>query len=361
VYLIFENKEICHMKSLISTRIAALSIALLVSVPMALCVPAQAATATATPSSAPEPAASTVVSKVAIDGKTIEITYGQVKDKLKVLPPQLQNAPFNEIFPLLQKSIETEQIITYLANKAGTQNDPEYQKLVQECQKGVLQKLFLDKEVEKRATEEELKKAYDEIKKAAPKEDEYNLSMITVTDKKKAEKILKDAKAAGPSGFAALADKESMNKIPGGNLGYIRLGDLPEAFRDKVKGAAKATILANVIEVTMPDPSDPNKKVVTYSIILVQDKRPAVFPAMEAVRAELLAAIKARLMKDSIKDLEAPAKVERFGMDGKPIEQKTDAPKADTSKADGPNVDMPKLDAPKLDTSKEPAKAAAAA
>lgn len=340
------------MKSLISIRIAALSIALLASVPMTLGAAAdQAATATAAPSAA-EPAANTVVSKIVIDGKTIEITYGQVKDKLKVLPPQLQSAPFNEIFPLLQKSIETEQIITYLANKASVQNEPEYQKLVQECQKGVLQKLFLDKAVEKRATEEELRKAYDEVKKSAPKEDEYNLSMITLTDKKKAEKVLKDAKAAGPSGFAAIADKESMNKIPGGNLGYIRLGDLPEAFRDKVKGAAKATILGNSVEVTMPDPTEPNKKVTTYNIILVQDKRPATFPQFEAVKGELKTALSSRLMKDAIKEFETQAKVERFGMDGKPVEQKADAPKADASKTDLPKVDAPKVDPSKVDGAK---------
>lgn len=353
------------MKSLISTRIAALSIALLASVPMAWGESTDQAATKAPAQAAAEPDANTVVSKITIDGQTVEITYGQVKDKLKVLPPQLQSAPFNDIFPLLQKSIETEQVIMHLAKKAKTSDNPEYKKLVEECQKGVLQKLFLDQAVEKRATDAEYRKVYDEYKKSAPKEDEYNLSMITLTDKTKAAKVLKDAKAAGPAGFAGIADKESENKIPGGNLGYVRLGDLPEAFRDKVKGAAKATILQNLIEVSMPDPKDPNKKITTYNVILVQDKRPASFPDFEVAKPELKPVVSARLMKDVIKEFESQAKVDRFDMYGKPVDQAANAPKADAPKADAPKLDpkadMPKLDRPKPEITKESPTAAPAA
>lgn len=317
------------MKSLISTHAAALSIALLASISVVSPVVAAADPAPTTPAAAApeaaEPAESTVVSKVTIDGKTISVTYGQVKDKLKLLPPQLQNAPFKEIFPLLQKSVETEQIISHLAEKAGTKNDKEYPTMVSECQKGVLQKLFLDKEVAKRATEAELKKSYEEVKKAAPKEDEYNISMITLTDKKKAQELLKSTKVPK---FAEVANKESMNKIPDGNLGYVRLGELPEAFRDKVKGAAKATIVQNVVELSMPDPTDPKKKLTTYNIIMVQDKRPATFPPFEAVKGELKSAISSKLAKEAIKEFEGQAKVERFTMDGKPMDDKAEESKA---------------------------------
>lgn len=331
------------MKLLISSRAAALAILLLVSsVPMTMGATASPG-ATSASSSAGEPADSTVVSKITIDGKTIQITYGQVKDKLKLLPPQLQNAPFKEIFPLLQKSVGTEQIISYLAEKAGLKNDPEYQKMVVECQKGVLQKLFLDKEIEKRATDDKLRESYKEVKDAAPKEDEYNISMITLTSKKEAEDILKDLKKSGISKFAEVANTKSKNKIPDGNLGYVRLGELPEAFRDKVKNAAKATIIPTVVEISMPDPTDPAKKVTTYNIILVQDKRPATFPAFEAVKGELKAAVGSKFAKEAIKEFEGQAKVEHFTMDGKPIEQKADAalaasapsdPKAADTKAD---------------------------
>lgn len=318
------------MKSLFTPRAVALAVLLLASsVPMAM----GAASAPTTTPSAAEPADSTVVSKVTIDGKEIQITYGQVKDKLKLLPPQLQNAPFKEIFPLLQKSVGTEQIISYLAEKAGLKNDPEYAKMVAECQKGVLQKLFLDKEIEKRATDAELRKSYDEVKAAAPKEDEYNISMITLTNKKEAEDTLRDLKKSGISKFAEVANAKSKNKIPDGNLGYVRLGELPEAFRDKVKTAAKATIISTVVEISMPDPTDPNKKVTTYNIIMVQDKRPATFPPFEAVKGELKAAVGSKFAKEAIKEFEAQAKVELFAMDGKPLEQKAEAPTADAPKA----------------------------
>lgn len=322
------------MKLSFSSRAAALSVALLASIPVALGENTGAAASTPT---AAEPADSTVVAKITIDGKTIQVTYGQVKDKLKLLPPQLQGAPFKEIFPHLQKSVATEKIVSHLAEKAGTKNDPEYQKMVKGCEDGVLQKLFLDKEIDKRATDEELKKAYDEVQKAAPKEDEYNISMITVTSKKKAEDVLKDLKKSGTSKFAEVANKESMNKIPDGNLGYVRLGELPDALRDKVKDQAKATLVPSVVEVSMPDPSEAGKKVTTYNVIFVQDRRPAKFPPFEAVKGELKTAVGPKFAKEAIKELEEKAKIELFTMDGKPAPEKSEekaaeAPKADASK-----------------------------
>ncbi|MCE3230454.1 MAG: hypothetical protein K0R52_382 [Alphaproteobacteria bacterium] len=321
------------MKSLISSRAAAVAMALLASIPMAMGAGA-AAPSPAAP--AAEPSESTVVGIITIDGTVVKkVTAGDVKSKLAVLPPQLAGAPYDQIFPLLLKSVVTEQIITYYAGKAAIKSKPEYAKMVEECKKGAEQKLFLEGEIDKLATPAELEKSYKEVKEAAPKEDEYNVSMITVTDKQKASRLLQEAKKAGVAKFGELANKESMNKIPDGNLGYVRLGELPEAFRDKVKNAAKATIVPNVVEISMPDPSEPNKKVTTYNIILVQDKRPAAFPPFEAVKNELKAAVSSKFAKQVIKDLEGKAKIELFGLDGKPLDQKADAPKAgDASKAE---------------------------
>jgi peptidyl-prolyl cis-trans isomerase C len=316
------------MKLPIFYRTATLALSLLASIPTIYGEPVSSASD------------STVVSKVTIDGNVVSITLGQIKDKLKLLPPQLQNAPFNDIFPLLQKSVATEEVVKYFAEKTGLKDSPEYAKMVEECKKGVLQKLFLDKKIDEKATDEELKKAYEEVKKAAPKEDEYNISMITVTDKKKANSVLADLKKSGTSKFADVANKESMNKIPDGNLGYVRLGDLPEAFRDKVKDAAKATLVPSIIEVSMPESPDSTKKVTTYNIIFVQDKRPAAFPAFENVKAELKTAVGQKFAKEAIKELEDKAKIENFTMDGKPIEApKTDDKKPEEKKTDGKPVD----------------------
>jgi len=326
------------MKSQLSSPLAALAIVLMASVPTAM-----GASNPTTPSSTPakaEPAESTVVGIVTIDGAVVKkVTAGDVKSKLAVLPPQLANAPYDQIFPLLLKSVVTEQIILYYAEKAGVKNNPEYAKMVEECKKGAEQKLFLEGKIEERATDEELKSTYEAAKKAAPKEDEYNISMITVTDKQQAKKILKEVKV---SNFAEVANKQSMNKIPDGNLGFVRLGELPEAFRDKVKNAAKATIIQNIIEISMPDPSEANKKVTTHNIVLVQDKRPATFPPFEAVKNELKTAVSSKLAKDVIKDWESKAKVELFVLDGKPLDQ----PKADAPTPAGTKPDAPKAAAP---------------
>jgi peptidyl-prolyl cis-trans isomerase C len=311
------------MKSSTSSKAIALALTLLASTP-------QATYAAASPAPAPSPAVTepsdnTVVAKVTIDGKIVEVILGQVKDKLQLLPPQLKKAPFKDIFPLILESVVTEQVILAAAKKDGLENDPKYQKMVGECRNGVLQKMFLDKQIDARATDEELKKAYEEVKKSAPKEDEYNISMITVADKKKADEILKGFKKSGTSKFAEVADKESLNKIPGGNLGYVRLSELPEAFREKIKSASKATLVPSAVEMVLPDPKDEKKKMTTYNIIFVQDKRPAAFPPFEAVKEELKNAIGSRFAKEAIKEFREKVSVELFNMDGSKIEEKKEA------------------------------------
>jgi len=316
------------MKSSISSRAIALALTLLATAP-------QISYAGAPPSPvAAEPSDTIVVAKITIDGKIVEVILGQVRDKIQLLPPQLQKAPFKDIFPLVLESVVTEQIVLAEAKKAGLESDPKYQKMVGECRNGVLQKMFLDRQIDKRATNDELKKAYEEVKKSAPKEDEYNISMITVTDKKKADAIIRDLKKSGISKFAEVADAESLNKIPGGNLGYVRLGELPEAFREKIKNASKATLVPTPIEMSLPDPKDEKKKITTYNVIFVQDKRPAAFPAYEAVKDELKGAIGSKFAKEAIKEFREKTPVELFNMDGSKIEEKKEAePKAQAAPA----------------------------
>ena len=330
------------MKSVFSYRAAALTLTLLSSISVAYSAvpdePAPKATEAAAAATAPD---STVVGNATVEGgKVLQVTLGEVKEKLKLLPPQLQNAPFKDVFPLLLKSVLTEKVVEYSADKAGLKGSPENLKMVEQCKSGVLQKMYIDKEIDKLATDEKLMASYEEVKKAAPKEDEYNLSMITVDDKQKAEKILKDLKTAGVIKFSEIANKESMNKIPGGNLGYVRLGELPEAIRDKVKNAVKATLVSSVVEIAMPNPADPSKKITTHNIVFVQDKRPATFPEFKAVREELKAAMSQKFAKEVIKALEEKAQFQMFTMDGKPMEDnKAAAPvgnKAEDAKAAAP-------------------------
>jgi len=322
------------MKSYISLRTTALAMIFLSSIAMVMETKGTDTTpsSTATTSTTPEPSDSTVVAIISEKNGALikKVTYGEVKAKAQMLPKQLtNNAKFKDIFPLLVKSVATEAAIINRAEKSGIKNRPEFKVMKEQCESGVLQKSFIDDEIDKLATEEELMKAYKEVKEAAPKGTEYNISMITVQDKQKANSILKDLTKAGAiTKFAEYADKESLNKIPGGNLGFVRLEELPEPLRKPIEGAAQATIVPKVVEISMPDPSTPGKKVTTFNIIYVQGKRPAVFPPFESVKEELKTALSTKLAKEVIKKIEGEVEFQLFNAEGKPLDQKAEAPSA---------------------------------
>jgi len=128
---------------------------------------------------------STVVAKVDIDGKKVEITVGELKRRMKSLPPQLQGESLDKIFdPLVQSSVDM-AIITHLAKKAGLDKDDEVKARIADCQEAMLQKAYLDKQISHLQTDAELKKAYDELIKVMPDMDEISFYQAIFRDKKK--------------------------------------------------------------------------------------------------------------------------------------------------------------------------------
>jgi peptidyl-prolyl cis-trans isomerase C len=83
---------------------------------------------------------STVVAKVDIDGKKKEITVGELKRRMKALPPQLQGESMDKIFdPLVQSSVDM-AIVTHLAKKAGLDKDEEVKARIADCEEAMLAK-----------------------------------------------------------------------------------------------------------------------------------------------------------------------------------------------------------------------------
>ncbi|WP_032113799.1 peptidylprolyl isomerase [Candidatus Paracaedibacter symbiosus] len=222
----------------------------------------------------------TVVAKVTIDGKNVEITFGQLKEQLKSLPANIQGAPIKEIYePLLQNAINL-AIITAKAKNQGLEKDAEVARRIAECQEAMLQKTFLEREVAKLQTTEELKKAYDEVIKILPKVDQVRLSQAIFKTEADAKKFIDAVKKSSNFEAALKEAKESGKEVEGGDMDYIRMDALPPDIAKEVTKAAKATLIAKPIAVELAG----NK---LFFVIRVNDKSPAPQPTFEQLEPEL--------------------------------------------------------------------------
>jgi peptidyl-prolyl cis-trans isomerase C len=276
-----------------------------------------------------------VVAKVTIDGNTYQITFGELKKKLKTLPPQVQGAPIHQIYePLLNSAVHM-MVIEHNAKKLGLEKDEDVQQGIKDCQGAILMKSYIDGgvwgmnkpgiKIDALATEAELKKAYDEIIKILPKVEEVGMHQAIFMKKEEAKKFINDLK--GKKFEDVLAEAQKTNKdIKGGDLGYIKLPELPASIAEKVKKAAKATVIPEPIE----EQIDGQK---IYIVVKVDDKRTAPTPTFEEMKEEVKSITYPKFAQQIIERDIKSAKVEKTGLDGKPM---ADAPKPEEKKEEKP-------------------------
>ncbi|MEI8296045.1 MAG: peptidyl-prolyl cis-trans isomerase [Alphaproteobacteria bacterium] len=269
-----------------------------------------------------------------VNGK--KITIGDLRKAYENLPAQVQSqAPFNKFIAnpqafkaLLEREVSLE-VVWQNSLKAGVDKRDDVKKKVEECQRAMVQKSYLDDKVYKSLTDEKLRPKYDELIKLMPKgKSELMLRIILTATKDEAIKAA--ARLKKGEDFAAVAKDVSideMTKDNGGSYGtWVREPDLQQAIDlteeqiKKLMGSAKAT---NVLE-----PVKIGKR--GFAIFRIDDKRPMTPPPFEAIKEELKGAIAPQEASEVIQSDIKEAKIERFGLDGKPMaDPKTEA------KADG--------------------------
>ena len=292
-----------------------------------------------------QPADTQVVAKVTIDGKVVEITFGELKKRLKSLPREIQSEKIEKIFePLLQTSIQM-LIISNNAKKKALDKDPEVQQRIKDCEEATIQKAYLDGEIDKLQTDAELKKAYDEAMKIMPDVKEVSFSQAVFRDKKKAETFLTQLK--GNNGKFEETLKTAQDKDPevkGGDVDFTKLPELPPALAEALKNAKGGTVVTKVVEEKLGKDS-------IFFVAKVKEIRDAKKPTFDEAKSELKAITTTKFAQDVIERDSKDIKIEKFGLDGKPLSEKKEEAPAAAKEAEAPKADAAKneAEAPKTD------------
>ncbi len=268
-----------------------------------------------------------------------KMTMAQVYEQLNLLPSEVKDRPFSKLYAALLRRLIDTHILNKAATNLGLDKDPEVIDHMNKNAETMLQKLFVEGEVAKLLTEDELKKNFEELKAKLPKDEmEVQLKHILVKSKEEAEALVKELEK-DPSKFEETAKQKSIDpqtKANGGSLGHVRKADLPEAFSKVVFEAKPGAILPQAIDM------GPNG----FSVVLVGEKRPVEAPKFEQVKAELSKALMSKYAVQVIDKIKKQSGVEVTGLDGKPVVEKTpEQMKEDAEKGvKKPEVDLSKLD-----------------
>ena len=231
------------------------------------------------------------------------------------------------------------QILSKAAKDAGMDKDPAIQEQIEKNVETLLQRLFIEEEVKKLLTDEELKKNFEELKSKLPKDEmEVQLKHILTKTKEEAEALIKEL-SADSGKFSDTAKTKSLDaqtKANGGDLGFVRRAALPEAFAKVVFEAVAGTVIPQAIDMGPQG----------FSVVYVGDKRQVQPPKFEQVRGELEKALLPKYAAQVIEKIKKQSGVEVTGLDGKPVVDKT--PEQLKEEADKgikkPEVDLTKID-----------------
>ncbi|MBV9375931.1 MAG: peptidylprolyl isomerase [Alphaproteobacteria bacterium] len=252
----------------------------------------------------PLPPGSTVVARV--DGT--ELHLSDVEAAQQSLPPQVQKMPLAQIYPMLLDRLVDGLLITEAGRKAHLDQDPEVQQRLKRYEDRLIQEAYLNKAIKDAETEDRLKARYDTFAKDKAGREEVHARHILVKTEAEAKSVIGELEKGAD--FAELAKKYSTDPggSSGGDLGYFGHDDMVKEFAD-----AAFALPAGQYTKT------PVKTQFGWHVILVEDHRVSTPPSFDEARQEVTQLVAHDAVDTKLKELRAAAKVETYGLDGKPL------------------------------------------
>jgi peptidyl-prolyl cis-trans isomerase C len=265
--------------------------------------PATALPAPIAPAAGGLPPGNPVVARV----NGTELHLSDVMAARQGLPADAQRMPFAQIYPMLLERMIDSMLVTDAGRKAHLDQTPEYQKRLKLVEDRLIQQAYLEQVIKNAQSDDKLKAAYQQYIQQKPPREEVRARHILVKTEAEAASVIDQLNKGGD--FAALAKKYSKDPgaASGGDLGYFTRDDMVPAF-------AAAAFALQPGQYT----KTPVKTEFGWHVILVEDRR-VKQPTFDAARADLSQKLARQAVEATVTELRQEAKVEAFGLDGKPL------------------------------------------
>lgn len=249
-----------------------------------------------------------------VDG--YEIRFSDINAARDMLPPEAQAYPPNVVFDYLLSAIINSRIVAEEARKTGVNKNAEVARRMARLEDRMLEQEYLIRRVEKDLDEKKVREAYNRMIKETPPEEEVRARHILVADEKAANDVI--ARLNKGEDFAAIAKQVSTDGSAqaGGDLGYFTRERMVKPFSDAAFEMKPGTY-----------GTKPVRSQFGWHVIRVEDKRAKKPPTFEEAAEEVRMAARRDLAESYVAALREKAKVETFGMEGRPA--KGAAPKAE--------------------------------
>jgi len=252
----------------------------------------------------PAPAADPVVARV--DG--VELHRSDVDAAKNALPPQAQQMPMEKLYPLLLDRLVDNALVTAAGRKQHLDQDPEVQRQLKRDEDQLVERAYLERAIDKATTPQALQAKYQVWIKQKGPEEEVHARHILVKSEDEAKSVIGQLEKGGD--FGDLAKKYSTDPAgaSGGDLGWFGRNDMVPEFAEAAFSTPKGQFTKK-----------PVKTQFGWHVIEVIDKRTKAAPSFDEAQPELRNLIARDVIAAQLAQLKKGAKIETFGLDGKPL------------------------------------------
>ena len=238
-----------------------------------------------------------------------QIHQSEVMQAYEVLPDRYRALPIATLFPMLLNSLIDSRLAATAARKLGLQDTPEVEQDLMRAENRVLEQAYFEHALAGRISEDAVRKRYDEMAKQNQGEDEVRARHVLVATQAEALQVVAELDKGGD--FATIAERSSSgpSAAQGGDLGYFAKGKMVPAF-------ANAAFALKPGEYTKA----PVQTQFGWHIILAVDRRQAALAGFDELAETLRNEMREEVGREIVDDLRRGAAVERFDIDGSPVE-----------------------------------------
>jgi len=251
-----------------------------------------------------DPKADPVVARV----DKVELHRSDVMLALASLPPQVQQMPVAQIYPLLLERMIDNKLVAAAGRAQKLQDDPEIKRQVAAFEDRAVQEAYLSRAIKDKLTDAALRKKYEAFVAENPPQEEVRARHILLTNEKDAQAVLAELKKGADFAAVAKAKSTDGSARDGGDLGFFGRGDMVAEFSD----AAFAMKPGEISKA-------PVKTQFGWHVIKVEERRMSPAPSFEESREQLRSELSQEMVADVVEGLRDKAKLERFDLEGKPL------------------------------------------
>ncbi len=200
---------------------------------------------------------------------------------------------------IIKDEMITKEVLYQKAIETKAYEDPTVKIRLDQAKKNLLAEIILENYLKKNPiSDEDVKREFEKQSELYKNAEQFNLKVIVVQDKEKAESILK--KLNSGEDFNALAKTYSIDnsKINGGDLGWVLPENIIMPVSNVMVNLAKGSISKQPIQTQLG-----------WYVIKIENKRSFQMPKFEDEKLKIEMFLKQKKKMDYIKSLKSVAKV----------------------------------------------------